>query len=146
MSGSTVVGALGGQQKSVAIGGRHRHRLGADGARGTAAVVDHEGMAEGLAQPVGPGPADDVGGAARGIRQDQLHRFVRPGALGTRAEPAEDRGGRERCDQHGAALHHIEFSLFECLRLAGEMPGGLLAPSWSVLVRWARITAGFTAG
>ena len=59
-------------QERVAVGRRLGRRLGADHAAGAAAVLDDELLAEGLAELVGPGPGDDVGGAAGRERHDDL--------------------------------------------------------------------------
>ena len=69
---------VGRQQEGVAVGRRLGGGLGADHAAGTAAVLDDELLAEGLAQLFRPGPADQVGGAARRIGQDELDGLVGP--------------------------------------------------------------------
>ena len=68
----------GGEQEGVAVGERLGGGLGTDHAPGAAAVLDHELLAEHLAELVRPGPADEIGRAARGVGQDQLDRPVRP--------------------------------------------------------------------
>ena len=81
---------VGREQKRVAVGRGLGRRLGADDAARPAAVLDHELLAEGLGELVGPGPADEIGGAARRVGEDQLDRPLRP-ALRLRPAPSSTR-------------------------------------------------------
>ncbi|MCY1230109.1 hypothetical protein D9M68_754860 [compost metagenome] len=68
---------------------------GADAAAGAAAVVDHHGLAELLAELVGNDARHDIGGAAGGEGHDQRDRLGRVARLGGGAErQAGGEGGR----------------------------------------------------
>ena len=67
------------EQQRVAVGIALRHRLGADGAAGAGAVVDHDFFAEQFAHLVGNAAADDRGRAARRERDHQRDGAVRKG-------------------------------------------------------------------
>ena len=80
------------EEERVSVGRRLHHRLGADHATGAAAVLDHELLAEGLAERLGPGARDDVARAARRIR---YHKLDRPrGPRGLRRRAAGNRPGK----------------------------------------------------
>ena len=87
---------VGREQERVAVGRRLGRRLGADHAAGAAAVLDHELLAEGLGELVGPGTADRVRGAARRIGQDELDRCARASS-GPAPRPRLETAGGQRC-------------------------------------------------
>ena len=89
---------VGREQERVAVGCGLGGRLGADDAARPAAVLDDELLAEGLAQLVGPGPADEVRGAARRVGEDELDRPLRP-ADRLRGGPRGDAGDQRRSRQ-----------------------------------------------
>ena len=72
-----------GEQQRVAVGRGFGHGFRADHAGGAAPVLDHELLAEGLAELLGPVPGEAVGSPACTKRNDDFHRFVRPGRLCT---------------------------------------------------------------
>ncbi len=118
---------VGRQEKVVAVGRRLRCRLGADHAAGAAAVLDHELLAEGLAEFVGPGTPDRVGGAARRIGQDDLDRALGP-ALGLRHGI-----GRERCGKRGTSQRQKCATTHEVLPgYCRFFPGWTAAPPPSI--------------
>ena len=80
------------QQQRVAIGRRRDDRLGAEIAAGAALVLDDEGLAEPLGQPLPDQAAGDVGGAARRERHHDAHR---PGRIVERHGGARQRGQRQ---------------------------------------------------
>jgi len=61
-------------EQRVAVGGRFCHELGADHAAGAAAVVDHDLLAEAVAELDGDQAPDHVVAAARRERNDHPHR------------------------------------------------------------------------
>ncbi|SPA49127.1 protein of unknown function [Cupriavidus taiwanensis] len=83
---------------------------GADAAAGTAAVVDHHGLAQLLAELVGDDARDDVGGAACGERHHQRDRLGGVAGLGGGAERQAGgeggRGGGQDAEQV-ATLHDL---------------------------------------
>src|SRR6476660_5955758 len=66
-------------QKGVAVRLGLGRRLGADGAAGTAAIVDDDALSEQLAHLVGDDARDDGGAASRRKRNDEGDGAVRPG-------------------------------------------------------------------
>jgi len=58
----------------VAVGRRLRDRVDADGERAAGAVIDDDALAEDLRQLRRDQARDVVGGAARGLRNDQANR------------------------------------------------------------------------
>jgi len=61
----------------VAIGRGFRHRVDADGEGAAWTVVDDDVLAEFLANAGRDEPCDVVGGAARGLRDDETQRPLR---------------------------------------------------------------------
>src|SRR5262249_53119927 len=84
------------QEERVAVRRRPDDRLGADGAAGSGAVVDHERLAEPLLPPLRQRPRKNVAGAAGGKRHDDTHR---PRGIGLRPSKAQD--GRQRYSARG---------------------------------------------
>ncbi len=69
-------------------------------------MIEDELLAEGLAQLLRPGPADEIGGAARRIGQDELHGPVGPAlSLGRQAGRIAGRDGRAGPFQEIATTH-----------------------------------------
>ena len=91
----------------VAVRRALRHRAGADGAAGAAAVVDDDLLAEDLAHLVGDGAADDRGRAAGRERDDQRDRPVRIGLRGGRSERAADRQRGQDRGQRQSQKHRV---------------------------------------
>ncbi len=79
------------QQQRIAVRRRTHDRLGADIAGGARPVLDDEGLAEPLRQPLAHQTCDDVARAAGGKTDDDAHR---PRRIGLR--PRDARQSRER--------------------------------------------------
>ena len=89
-------GAVGDETERVAVGRGGDHRARGGDAAGTRHVLDHEALAELLAELVGGEPRGHVGDAAGPERQDHPHR---PAGIGLRARHmrhAERRGSGQR--------------------------------------------------
>src|SRR5690606_5738261 len=87
------VGGRGGHRghaEGVAVGGGAHHFGGADHAAAASLVFDHHGLPQRLAQRVGDGAGDDVGGAAGCERHHQANRLA---GVGLRAHRAGGQGG-----------------------------------------------------
>jgi hypothetical protein len=76
------------------LGGRAHHRLGADDATCTRAVVDDERLPETLRQRLADQARRDVGDPRGGRRDDEAHR---PCRVGLRARRLRQRQPRQRC-------------------------------------------------
>jgi hypothetical protein len=63
------------EQERVAVRRRLRDLIHADAAAGTAAVIDHDRLAEALAERIGNQPRDRIDGATRRERHDQPDRM-----------------------------------------------------------------------
>ncbi|XQU69884.1 hypothetical protein OJJOAM_002615 [Cupriavidus sp. H18C1] len=88
----------------VAVRRRLGDRVGADRAAATGAVLDHHRLAQDLAHLIGRAAADDVRGAARGKRNDQLDRLGRIVALCLCQRGA---GGQTQGQGNVLGLHEI---------------------------------------
>jgi hypothetical protein len=104
------VRAGGAEGEGVAVGRRLRRHVRADGAAGAGLVLDHDRLAEALAQLLRHDARDDVGGAARREADHQLHRTV--GVIGLRRCD----GGRQREQQRRDAGDgfHLCLSSWDC--------------------------------
>ena len=143
--GSTESGAFGVRKKRVAVGRRLGGRLGADHAGRPAAVLDHELLAEGLGELLGPRAADGIRGAARGIGQDHRDGPVRP-ALCLRPGPAGKARG-QRCSGQPQELATMHVSPpwygWSCLLwIAGA--SGRPIHSWNAVSRALRMSGRMT--
>ncbi len=86
----------------VAVGPRAGHLLDGDDARGAGLVLDHDALLECRPKPFGIEPRDHVGETAGRVRDDDLDRFGRIGALRRRRRCRE---GKKRQDQRFAPTH-----------------------------------------
>jgi hypothetical protein len=66
------------EQERVAVGRSVRRLLGAERAAGAAAVFNDHLLAQGIAQPALHDAGDDVGAAARRVRNDEAYRLAGP--------------------------------------------------------------------
>src|SRR4029079_18063986 len=130
----------------AAIRRRARDRLGTDQAAAAGAVLDEELLAECLVELFGEHPAEQIVGAAGGIRHDHAHRLVRPfgrGAAWQQGENGEEGGnGRDRVAQgflpeallmagtiaHGTGLRGDKAAR-ACPHCAAFMPSTLAIPA-----------------
>ena len=78
----------GGEKQRVAVGGRARRELGADGAAGAGAVVDDDLLAVGGAELLRDEARQHVVAAAGGKGDDEAHRLRRVGLCRRRAAQA----------------------------------------------------------
>ena len=73
------------EQHGVAVGRRFGDEIGAEIGRRTRLVLDHDRLADELGHFLSDQPREEVGSAARGIRDDQMDRLgwiaLRGGAL-----------------------------------------------------------------
>ena len=83
------------EQQRVAVGVGFVHQLGADDRAGAAAVLDHDGLSDGLADAFGNDARDRVGAAAGGVGHDQPDRMRRI-IVGTCSACGERDGQRKR--------------------------------------------------
>jgi len=84
------------QEQSISVGRRIHDRLRGDVRSSARPVLDDEGLAEPLRQPLSNQPRDDVVPAGRGKADDKAHR---PGRIGLRPRDPRHRGagGSARC-------------------------------------------------
>ena len=95
------------EQEGVAVGRRARRRLRADRVAGARPVLDDDLLAERARQPVAEQPADDVGRAAGGLRDDELDRLRGPALRVGAGGREQQRQKRERAadeKRHGLPL------------------------------------------
>ena len=82
------------QQQRVAVRFRLGDAGGRDGASGTAAIVDDDRLPERLGELGPDDPRDEVGGAARRDRDDELNRPSGVAALAPRRTSRNEDKGR----------------------------------------------------
>src|SRR5262245_6698399 len=135
---------IGREQKIIAVGRCLGRRFGADHAAGAATILDHERLAKGLAQLVGPGPTDGIGCAPRSVGQNDPDAPLRPGLR--RACLRAGRGGEQYQNERKklAALHFTppEVACSLALIEAGLLQRLLLCP---LLARWTDRTGDDTS-
>ena len=92
------------EQERVTVRRRFRDFVHADAAAGAAAIIDHDRLAEPLAERIGNQPRDRIDGATRRERHDQADRMRRV-VVGKSAAGAEDEERRkENKPSHIASL------------------------------------------
>src|SRR5581483_12426741 len=90
------------EQERVAVRRRTHHRFGGDVAGGAGPHVDDELLAEFLAQRLGDQPRRDVGRAAGGLADDDMHRTRRVALRLGHASGERQRGGAAGETEKGA--------------------------------------------
>ena len=113
----------------VAVVGRLGGDADPEGAGGAAPVVDHHRLADALGEPLAVDARDDVGVAARRVRDDEANRTGRE-ALRRGAAGGERRAGREdeREDSfHRAAPVFVQWS-FKAARSAAPSSAAPRSP------------------
>ncbi len=109
-------------QQRVAVGRRRGRRLGADQGARPGAVLDEEGLAHQLGQPVGEQPADVIVGAAGSDRYDDPDRplgvIVRAGR--SRHQQRHEREHEGGLDRDAGAFDHFVPPTSVCAHLNGS--------------------------
>ena len=105
-------------QDRVAVRRRLGHLVGRDAGAAARPVLDHDRLAQGLAERIAHGAGDIVGGAARREADHQLHRFV---GIGRGLGPGAGALSAQRCQQQRpdpvASLHRVSLHCHGRVRL-----------------------------
>src|SRR6266852_3937183 len=97
-------------------------RLRADNIGPAGAILDHELLSKRLRQSVGQDTADDIRGAAGGLRNDESHWFCWP--ILRIGAARQHRGSRQQGEDKELFFHRflpiVFFKRFRFCRIAGE--------------------------